>query len=229
MQMSLEPRRSPARQAVSRAPADAFDGAKRSAARIAMVGTAVAAFAIASHAAERLPKNIVDQLPAGYVVKTFKRGLLDADQRPDYLVAIARKGEQEAIARGAKAARRPLLIFVQQDDGSYRMAARNDRVAYAADEGGQCDPFDGESEALAIRNRYFTVQNAVACGAHWTDYLTFRWDAAQSTWLFQKRITESWGLNNGNKPDGDALVLESRRVTNARVDAPKRFEEYDPR
>ena len=178
-------------------------------------------------AAPALPKNITSQLPAGYAVKSFLRGLLDGDDKPDYLVAIHKPGEREAMQRGEKQAGRPILIFVQQPDGNFKLAARNDRVAFAIDEGGQCDPFDGEEESLAIRNRYFTVQNNVACGAHWTDYMTFRWDAQQGTWLFHKRIAESWGLNP--KPDGEALVREYRRVTNAAPGAPVSFETFRPR
>ncbi|CAG9202720.1 hypothetical protein BVI434_180056 [Burkholderia vietnamiensis] len=35
-----------------------------------------------------------------------------------------------------------------------------------ANDGGQCDPFEDGYDGLAVKGRYFTVQNGVACGAH---------------------------------------------------------------
>ena len=51
-----------------------------------------------------------------------------------------------------------------------------------------------------MKGRYFTVQNFVACGQHWTDYITFRYDPRTHGWLFSNQIvTESFPLDD--QPD----------------------------
>lgn len=45
---------------------------------------------------------------------------------------------------------------------------------------------------LLIRHRYFTVQNAVACGQHWSYYITFHYDARRNNWLFHRLGGTMW-------------------------------------
>ena len=62
-----------------------------------------------------------------------------------------------------KASPRPLMIFLPDKDGHYRLAARNDAVIMKADEGGMGDPYlDGVAEnALTVEPRTFTVEQGV--------------------------------------------------------------------
>ncbi|MEX6874007.1 hypothetical protein AB2D09_33980, partial [Pseudomonas aeruginosa] len=90
------------------------------------------------------------------------------------IVAIGRKDE-EALAKSGDASARPLMIF-ERRSGRFFPVGRNDQVVLKADEGGQCDPFLDGDAPIATKGRYFTVQNGVACGQHWTDYITFRLD-----------------------------------------------------
>lgn len=104
---------------------------------------------------------------------------------------------------------RPLLIFEEQASGQYRLSARNDAVVLRANEGGQCDPFEDGYDGLAVKGRYFTVQNAVACGAHWTDFITFRYDATRQAWFFDSEIfTSSDPLSNA--PDKTDMTRANR-------------------
>ena len=97
---------------------------------------------------------------------------------------------------------RPLLIFEEQPDHAFRLVARNEGRA-ARERSGQCDPFDPDDAAdngFAIKGHYFTVQNFVACGQHWSDYVTFRYDPRTHGWLFSNQIvTESFPLDD--QPD----------------------------
>ena len=63
-----------------------------------------------------------------------------------------------------KASPRPLMIFLPDKDGHYRLAARNDAVIMKADEGGMGDPYlDGVAEnALTVEPRTFTVEQGVS-------------------------------------------------------------------
>lgn len=198
-----------------------------------MLRYALTAFAIlltiqATQAAEPLPKNIVQQLPKNLSPLQYKKADLNGDQRADYLVATHDPSEKELMEQGQPAPRRPLLIFTQNQDDSFTLARRNDAVIYAIDEGGQCDPFLDDEEGLAVKGAYFTVENSVACGAHWTDYITFRYAPELQDWVFHKRIAENWVMNPSTKPDAEALILGNRSVSKGKKDHPIFFHKYRP-
>ncbi|MCA8300350.1 hypothetical protein LGN24_02485 [Burkholderia seminalis] len=153
-----------------------------------------------------VPKSIAAQLPPGYQ-PLLAQARPDLDHgRHSVLVVVHR-----AVDTREQPSPRPLLIYEEQADHTYRLAARNDVVVLRANDGGQCDPFDPEDAAdngLSVKGRYFTVQNFVACGQHWTDYITFRYDPRTRGWLFSNQIvTESFPLDD--QPD---------RVTVTRAD-----------
>lgn len=178
--------------------------------------------------AATLPPSISPLLPKGFVVFTFLVGDLNNDKKPDYLV-VAHKADEEQIAKQTETApRRPLLVFIQNADGSYRLAARNDAVVYAINEGGQCDPFMDGEDGLAIKGGYFTVQNGVACGQHWTDFITFKYSPTLNNWVFHKRIFENWVMNPSTKADAEALILDSHKVIAGKRDQPVLLQNYRP-
>lgn len=171
------------------------------------------------HAAD-LPANIVKLIPNGFEVLSYAEGQLTDDNRQDYLVVV-----HHPVDTMQQASTRPLLIFTQNIDGTFRLAARNDDVVMQADEGGQCDPFtDSGDNGLAIKDRYFTVQNSVACGQHWSDYITFHYDVRRHTWLFHSQIVQSWHLNPASI--GDAMLPDPAHVTKADTMHPITFEAW---
>lgn len=175
-----------------------------------------------------LPKPVERQLPAGYRVLTFKAADLNSDRLTDYLVVAHVPAEKEIASRGGQTPRRPLMIFTQTPAGDFILAVRNNHIVYAVDEGGQCDPFLDSGDGLATSGRYFTVENGVACGAHWTDYITFKYVAALKSWVFHKRINEIWILTDGRDPDGGALVREYSQVSSGKVGKPILLQDYRP-
>lgn len=178
--------------------------------------------------ATTLPPSITPLLPKGFVVFTFLAGDLNNDKKPDYLV-VAHKPDEEEIAKQTETApRRPLLVFIQNADGSYGLTARNDAVVYAINEGGQCDPFMDGEDGLAMKGAYFTVQNGVACGQHWTDFITFKYSPTLNNWVFHKRIFENWIMNPSTKADAEALILDSHKVISGKRDQPVLFQNYQP-
>ncbi|UXU90237.1 hypothetical protein [Burkholderia sp. S-53] len=157
--------------------------------------------------ADALPKSIDTQLPPGYQPLLAQAGPDLGNGRHSFLVVVHR-----AVDTREQPSPRPLLIYEEQSDHAFRLAARNDQVVLRANEGGQCDPFDPEDAAnngLSVKGRYFTVQNFVACGQHWSDYVTFRYDPRTHGWVFSNQIvTVSFPLDD--QPD---------RVTVTRADA----------
>lgn len=187
-----------------------------------------AALAFSSFVAgNELPAGIIEKIPAGYSVWVYESGELDGDTLTDYLVVL-HNPEEATLAKEQEAPPRPLLLFTQTVDGTYELRARNDHVVFKINGGVQCDPFDADEQRLAIKHRYFTIENGVACGQHWTDYLTFHYDPALKDWVFHKRIFENWVLNDSQDPDAEALVLDVHDVTTAKREAPVRFGAYRP-
>ena len=165
--------------------------------------------AFAAWPAGALPPDIRSSLPAHY------HELSSAEVRPTpgsrfYIVALARDDEAGPFDE-AHAAARPLLIF-RIVGGQARLVGRNDTVVLKADEGGQCDPFTDADHAIAAKGRYFTVENGVACGSHWTDYVTFRFDDRADGFVFDNERSESWSLNPSADPNADALVRDGPQV-----------------
>lgn len=175
-----------------------------------------------------LPTNIVQQLPKGYKVMTYLAGELNEDKLLDYLVVASKKNEQATFEKTGAGSPRPLFIFIQSKNGTFLPVKRNDDVVFAINAGGQCDPFDDSDERLVIARHYFTVQNSVACGQHWDDFITFRYDMKRNNWLFHQRSSESWRLNDSDDPKADALVSDSANVTKANPKKPILFETYKP-
>ncbi|ALM86813.1 hypothetical protein ASB57_07250 [Bordetella sp. N] len=181
--------------------------------------------AASAQSATALPVSITKQLPRGMtVLAAEKAGDLDGDGKTDYLIILAQPREADYRQTEKPAPARPMFIFLGQADGSFKLQSRNDEVVFRADQGGQCDPITDNDAPFATKGRYFTVQNGVSCGSHWTDYITFRYDAKLRDFIFSSRISETWKLND--KPKGDALVKESQQVERANPKDPISFANY---
>ncbi|MEO8455945.1 MAG: hypothetical protein ABI454_12380 [Sphingomicrobium sp.] len=166
-------------------------------------------------AAGDLPSSILRQLPSGYAVLTSTSSTV-GDRRFQFVALRSRKELQSEryLTSAGVAPDRPLLIFELRPSGGYVPVGRNDKVIATADgaglAGNGCDPF--EDQHIAIKGSYFTIENGVSCGAHWTDYITFRFEARVGGYVFDNERFESWKLNSGNDPKADAFIPDARRV-----------------
>jgi len=176
---------------------------------------------------QRLPENIADQLPKDHEALLVETGDFNEDRATDYLVVAGAKSEKRKFSSGEPAPKRWLLAFIQTGPGKFTLSGRNSEIAFAADYGMQCDPLL-DSGGVVAKGSYFTVENSEACGAHWTDYITFRYDKQKSRFLFHKRIFEAWVLNSSSKPDAPALVRNSRKVTTMDRAKPILLDDYFP-
>ena len=182
----------------------------------ALVGVVLSVSAGAAGAAPPpgLVGNAKPALP-GYEILASARLVVPRLYRDFEIVAFGREdeGEQRRASGGASA--RPLLI-IERRNGRLFTIARNDHIVMRADEGGQCDPFLDGNATIAAKDRFFTVENGVACGQHWTDYVTFRLDD-KAGFVFDNERIESWSMNPSNVPDEDALVRDGpQRVIRAK-------------
>ncbi|AZR24915.1 hypothetical protein [Xanthomonas vasicola] len=181
--------------------------------------------------ATTLPAGAAKLLPAGQSVMSIASADLTGDGRQDYVVALRAADESTSDAlrsSGRAAPARTLLVLVANADGGFVEAGRNTQVIFKADEGGQCDPFSDGDQGLVAKGAYFTVQNGVACGQHWTDYITFRYDRSRRAFVFHKRVIEAWEMNTRDTPDVDALRLSEHKEIAADPRKPVLLSAYTP-
>lgn len=161
---------------------------------------------------KELPKQIIDNLPHGYIPKTHASSDFNRDGKIDYIVVVYAKDEEEILSKKLEAPKRILLAFIQKTENKFSLVSHNDEVVYKADEGGQCDPFLFSADGLYAKGIFFTVQNVAACGSHWTDYITFKYSDTLDNFIFHKRITEVMAIGDPKKSDDNGLVVVSRKV-----------------
>ena len=158
-----------------------------------------------------VPVALARHLPAGFTVMAV------AEAHPDpthafTFVALAAKTEVRKWGT-TSAPPRPLIVFEKLTVG-YRQVARNDQVVLRADEGGQCDPF--EDGGITAKGAYVTIENSVACGQHWSDYITFRFDRRRGGYVFDNQRYQSWEFNPDHRPDAEALVRDVDHIERAK-------------
>lgn len=172
--------------------------------KTAIAALCAVSFATAADAGPEIPPEIVAQVPAGYDVLG---NAVVAAGRPRHDFAILALGRHdETDKRWRHSPVRPLLIF-ERKGGHFALVGRNDTVVLKADDGLQCDPFIDSGATIATRGSYFTVENGVACGQHWTIYVTFRFDDKTGGFVFDNERSGSWRMNTD--PDGEALVRDT--------------------
>ncbi len=175
-----------------------------------------------------LPAAVRAKLPAGHVARVAACSRTLDPPRPICIVVAALPEEGAVLhATARRAPPRPLLVY-RVTGTTATLIARNDRLVLRRDEGGQCDPVE-DGGAIAVKGRFFTLEQGVACGQHWTDFTTFRFVSAARAFVWHNRIGESWRLNDDTRPDAEAMVRDGRSVTRADPRHPVTLAAYVPR
>jgi hypothetical protein len=157
-----------------------------------------------------LPDSLLKQLPLkDHSVITFSTSDFDKNGLTDYIIVLRDNKEINSNIHVP----RTLYAFMQVKNDSYKLIGKNNSVVYAKDEGGiGGDPFDYTgNEGITAKGRYFTVENAIAGGIHWTDFITFKYNPLINNFQFHLRVLEDSQLNSSNDPSADALVVTSHK------------------
>lgn len=102
-------------------------------------------------------------LPSGTEVLSLSRGDINADARPDVVVAV------DGSSGDAKTPR-SILLFVRDAEGQLRLAARNDHIVPCAECGGSL----GEPGVhLVSRSGSFVLRTEGGTGWHWSNEYSF--------------------------------------------------------
>jgi hypothetical protein len=101
-------------------------------------------------------------------------------------------------------AQRPLIVMLG-GKGIYTLSVRNDSVVLKEDEGGVFgDPFAG----MEITNGELHISHYGGSAWRWSRVAVFRFDTATAKLMLQSDITESFNINEPNKPH----EMEKRNV-----------------
>lgn len=147
-------------------------------------------YAEISKAAVRYKKFI----PEGYQLATFAEGDLNADElKKDAVLVLA--GEQMHSIR----------VLLQQKDGSYQLARKNDYLI-AAD-----NTYNANNLKLVIKNGYFTIEQRIPIDDDDFDhrYITFKYNAPQKDWLLYRFDVEHYSGFNP-KPASNVTHLNNK-------------------
>ncbi len=183
--------------------------------------TSLSAFALP------LPAPIMQQLPLKDAsILTAATSDFDHNGLKDYVVVLRYKDEEGNAMHRA----RNLFVYMQIQKGTFALLAQNARVVLTLDDGGVGgDPFDYENgKGIAVNGTYFTVENAVAGGMHWTDYITFNYVPSVKNFVFHSRIFENWEANPSEDPHAEALVKTTHKETKADPKKPILLPAYTP-
>jgi hypothetical protein len=148
---------------------------------------------------------------------TFERADLDRDGRQDAILVLeaTRRRPDDEESDGFT---RTLLVLVGQPDGTYREAARNDKVAYCTGCGGVMgDPFEG----VAVKPGSFTVTNAGGSSWRWSVQYTFNYSRRDRAWQLVRIVSRSF---NTNQPDLEEVKVSSPPKDFGKID----LTEFDP-
>jgi|GEM_PF-3180366 hypothetical protein len=118
-------------------------------------------------------------IPNNYEIKDLKFGHLNNDTLTDAILIIKSKFEklEDSIQRDQY---RPLLIVIQQNDKSFKVAKRNDHIVLCKNCGGAfSDPYEG----LYVENKTFQIIFSGGSRWRWTREIEFGYDPGISNWV----------------------------------------------
>lgn len=140
----------------------------------------------------------------GYELMDTLSGDLNLDGKNDLLIVLRLKNEEKMGDTAQTDLPRPLLLLINQKDGSYKQMGRNDHAVLCSKCGGVFgDPYNG----LAIKNGYFSVQHYGGSNWRWTDIVTFKYDKLKKKWFLHK-----WGGDSYHTSDPDKVKTEVKTV-----------------
>ncbi|MDR7370547.1 hypothetical protein [Flavobacterium aquidurense] len=159
---------------------------------------------------QNIDKNILSFIPKGYEAITLKKGDLNLDKFEDCILVLHKKTEETTSNyNDHKPDKRPLLILLGQENGSFTLVFKNEDAVYCIDCGGVFgDPFTG----IAIKNGYFSIEHGISGGHHWEEIITFKFNKTKNNWYLYKDHYINYKLNPSSDPKAEALIPDVDRL-----------------
>lgn len=129
-------------------------------------------------------------VPTGFSLLDYKYGDLNRDELKNDAILVLQPETGDTLDT-----MRPVLILIQQEDGSLKQVARNNGAVLCQGCGGVLgDPYQG----IAIKNGYFSLEHFGGSRYKWNLIITFKYDQNKNTWVLHQYGEESY---DGFNPD----------------------------
>ena len=133
---------------------------------------------------EKLQAKLEPYLQQGFAILNTTFGDLNNDAYIDAIVVLKHQDEEKINKDKA----RPLMLFLGQVDGDFKLHKRNDKLVDCFRCGGAMgDPF----QDIVIKKGYFSLEYYGGSAWRWSKVVTFRYNKEQKDW-FLHRIGEHY-------------------------------------
>lgn len=147
--------------------------------------------------------EIESYTPQGYALLYSTNGDLNRDAHTDLVIVYKKYNEDTELPNDDILLYRPLVLYIGQKDGTFRLAAHNDKAVLCYHCGGVMgDPF----VKIAIKNGYFTIEHYGGSSWRWTRYVTFKYSKKDTAWFLHKDTSESF---HSADPDNGTTTTKS--------------------
>lgn len=139
------------------------------------------------------PKFVASEIiPKGYTILDSVTGNLNLDDFQDMILVLKKTNEENTDTMDDEESR-PLYILLGDINGSYTIAAKNNKTVYCSNCGGIFgDPYEG----ITIKNGYFSVEHYGGSNWRWTKIITYKYVEKEKNWFLHKDGSTSFHTSN---------------------------------
>ena len=155
-----------------------------------------------------VPEELQPFVPEGFTVLDFRKGDINYDKRPDYVVVFRKRGEDTLMAGAAmdEPSPRPLALIIRQANGKLVKAAENMELVLCRDCGGVMgDPYQG----VEIVPGGFSLDFYGGSSWRWADSYIFRYDRRLKKWMMERQVSTSFHAGDPENTSRTETILRS--------------------
>ena len=163
----------------------------------------------------QVPKDLARFVEPKTHLIEVERADLNRDHRSDALLIL----ENDAVSSADEDShRRILIIALQRDDGSYRLAARAEKAI--GDD--RCGGVFGDClVGVSAKSGEFTIQHYGGSSWRWAEDATFRWSRIDQTWELVRVVSTTF---HTSAPDEQKKKVKTPPRDFGKI----KIEEFDP-
>ncbi|HAN79104.1 MAG TPA: hypothetical protein DCQ31_15730 [Bacteroidales bacterium] len=134
-------------------------------------------------------EHLLTFVPAGFSVFDTIPGDLNLDQYPDMVLILKNDLEEVDSLAMDNPYERPLLLLTGQTDGTYKLAAKNNKTVMCKMCGGSFgDPYTG----VTIKNGRFSVEHYGGSSWRWAKVISYLYNTEQGKWFLVRIGNDSF-------------------------------------